>query len=165
MTGTRESRAGTVLPSWITDDTMIEEASQQIRMTSDSHDATSLRVQADGSNARDSRGMLARAAGVDPGGEAPRGQDSGQWTLSSQLSESELRAFVRAVHSGRAEQDRARLGTAADEGLALMRAVRSATNLDDARAAVASFVNSTGTRADDIDRGISGRPSAITVDA
>ena len=146
VTGTVETGAATVIPAWITDDTVAEEARQQIRVTSDRRDGTSLTVQADGSDARDTRAMLARAAGANPGGEAARGEDSGQWTLSSQLSENELRAFLRAVHSGRAERDRAELGTAADEGTALMAAVRSASNLDAARVAVVRFVNRTGTR-------------------
>jgi len=115
------------------------------QMRSESGQGATLRISVDGSDARDSANCLARATGEAAHMIGVHGDDAGAWTLTSRLSEAQVRQMLQAIYDNSFQ--RAPLGTAAGEAAALRAEVRAAESLDQARRALVNFVSEVGDRA------------------
>jgi hypothetical protein len=143
ITGENAQNVDSILPDYM-DEALGTNASTSTRIQSETGAGATLRFQVDGSDARDTHQALGRATGAPTHLIGVDGEDGGEWTVTTQLSESQLQQVVATLESG--NYDRSVMGTAADEALALTERLRRAGSFDDKRAAIADFVSEMGDR-------------------
>lgn len=139
VAGTGTMGAEASLPDWLVEGTRFDDAATSTRFTSTEGRGATIVGSVGGSDAADTHAELARATGAASHLDGVTGADSGTWTVRESLSEADLRAFLRSVHSREVLAHAHLFGAGAGAVEGLVADVRACGGLEAARSVLGSF--------------------------